>query len=199
MRRLPFTLIFLATLVLANWAAGTLQGTLPLKALAGWGISHRNIVEGETFRLLTGTFLSHDLAMFARQMVFAATVIGLYEWNTGSLRTATLFFSVDLIGTLIVVFIVLPVLAATPLAGPSALQSYDVGMSAGGFGLIGALAAMQRRAVLLFALVLAAIVIKVWFSFDIIADSAHVVCLLLGFTLQTALPFSSARACEGRI
>jgi hypothetical protein len=127
---LPFTLAFLAAMVGANWAAGTLSGRLPFRALTEWGMSHQRLVRGETFRLLTGTFLSHDRGMFLRQIVFAAGVIGVYEWQSGSLQAVLMFVTTNLAGTLIVLLGVLPVLATYfPDATPRPLFSLDVGMS----------------------------------------------------------------------
>jgi hypothetical protein len=138
--RFPFTLAFLAIMITANWLAGTFTGLLPPQALMQWGISHQSILNGEIFRLVTGTFLSHDFAMFLRQFCFAALVIGAFEWGDGTRRAITVFFTIDIVGTLLVLFVVLPFFADMPdFDGRAALTMHDVGMSAGGFGLIGAL------------------------------------------------------------
>lgn len=188
MTRLPFTLIFLTIMICANALAGTLGGSLPEHALSGWGISHLSVLEGDLFRLFTGTFLSHDLAMALRQFVFAACVIGTFEWLQGSRRALAMFFSIDVVGTLVVLFAILPALVHVhPSFETQELAVYDVGMSAGGFGLIGALVALQRYRWPLLVAICAAIFIKVWISFDPIADSAHLFCLLLGFVVQAAI------------
>ena len=186
--RWKFTLTFLLTMLLANAATGTLSGSLPLSALADWGISHQSILEGDLLRLVTGTFLSHDIAMFARQLAFAAIVIGYYEWRVGTWRAAAMFFAIDITGSLIVLFAVLPLAASLllPQAGPSVFQDLDVGMSAGGFGLIGATVYLQPRKGALLGLLLIGIAAKIWLDFEIIADSAHLLCLLMGFFAQMA-------------
>lgn len=192
LRRIPFTLLFLSVMVLANGFAGTLGGTLPPDSLADWGISHETVVSGDLTRLFTGTFLSHDLAMFLRQMIFAAAVIGYFEWRTSTLRTATTFFAIDLAGTMIVLFGVVPLVTAIPEIGHSdARATLDVGMSAGGFGLIGAILASWPKKWLLLGAVVAAIGVKIWFDLDLIADSAHLICLFLGFAVQLVLPARS--------
>ena len=186
--RLPFTLIFLAIMPVANSLAGTWTGTLHTQALTGWGISHLSVREGEVFRLLSGTFLSHDLGMFLRQVVFAAAVIGTYEWTEGTRRTLVMFLTIDIVGTLLVLFAVLPALVyALPAFDTAAFAVHDVGMSAGGFGLIGALTAQQRHRWLYLLAICAAIFVKIAISFDAIADSAHLLCLFMGFALQLAL------------
>lgn len=186
--RLPFTLLFLIVMLVANTLAGILSGTLSESALTNWGISHLSVRQGEIYRLVTGTFFSHDLGMFFRQIVFAATVIGAYEWTEGSRRAVLLYVSIDIIGTLVVLFAILPGLVIFhPSMGDDALAVYDVGMSAGGFGLIGALIALQRYRGLYLLAVVVAIAVKIWLSFDAIADSAHLLCLFLGFLAQLAL------------
>ncbi len=196
MARLPFTLVFLTIMIAANFAAGTLAGELPDHALQRWGISHEDIVAGEVYRLFTGTFLSHDLAMFLRQICFAAGVIGFYEWTQGTARAIGLFIFIDIIGSLIVLFAVLAPLSDAPWATLAGITSvHDVGMSAGGFGLIGAIvAASKHKAIFMFA-ILASIAVKVFIQFDPIADTAHAVTLLLGFVLQRVL-FEGRSAAE---
>jgi hypothetical protein len=188
LHRIIFTLVFLTVMVVANWLAGTFLGALPPQALAAWGISHHSILDGEVFRLVTGTFLSHDAGMFARQFLFVATVIGFYEWSEGTWRTFLIFFLIDILGTFLVFFAVLPILVGLPFAaGEAELFSHDVGMSAGGFGLIGALIAKQRLGAILLGLAVVPIAAKIWIYFEAIADTAHLLCLFLGFALQSVL------------
>lgn len=186
--RIPFTLVFVLIMLGANYAAGTFAGDLPKLSLQNWGISHQNIVQGELFRLISGTFLSHNVAMFLRQICFAAAVIGFYEWRQGSFRTILMFVLIDIVGSLVVLFAVLGPLDGVPWADLEGVRSlHDVGMSAGGFGLIGAIAATIRHRKLALVAILASIAAKVFFQFDPIADTAHVVTLLMGFALQGLL------------
>lgn len=194
--RIPFTLAFLIAMGTANWLAGTFTGILPPQALTAWGISHTAILNGEAYRLITGTFLSHDIGMFTRQICFAAAAIGSYEWLEGTRRVFTLFFSADVLGSLLVLFGVLPLLVGhTDLASDAALFTHDVGMSAGGFGLIGALIAKKQKGWLLLSLALGLIAIKIEIHYEVIADTAHIVCLLLGFALQAILNALHMRQC----
>ncbi len=186
--RLPFTLLFLVVMIVANTLGGILSGVLSDSALTSWGISHLSIRDGEIYRLVSGTFFSHDLGMFLRQVVFVAAVIGAYEWTQGSRRTVLLYVSIDVFGTLVVLFAVLPGLVLlNPAIDAQVLADFDVGMSAGGFGLIGALVALQKYRWTCLLAICAAIAVKIWISFDAIADSAHLLCLFLGFLAQTAL------------
>lgn len=191
--RLPFMLGFLLVMVVSNWLAGTLGGMLPPHVLTVWGISHQSILDGDVFRLMTGTFLSHDFGMLIRQICFAAVVIGAYEWSEGTWRAIVVFFSIDILGSILVLFVILPLLVGLPYAVSSAeLLAHDVGMSAGGFGLIGALFAKNSRGWLLLALTFIAISIKIWIRFEPVPDTAHLLCLLLGFVLQSILNYRRA-------
>jgi hypothetical protein len=110
-------------MVAANFAAGTFTGDLPDPSLRQWGISHKNIVKGKLYRLITGTFLSHNVAMFMRQICFAAAVIGYYEWGQGTFRAVSMFIFIDIFGSLIVLFAVLSPLDGASWAGFNGVTS----------------------------------------------------------------------------
>lgn len=180
--RLRFTLLFLATMLVANIASGSTSNDLPHEILEAWGIGWDAVASGDVFRLVTGTFLAHDPDMFLRQIVFAATVIGYTEWQRGSLRTAALFFGLDLVGTL----------ALLALVGWSAglaqfAATNDVGMSIGGFGLIGLAIAGWQRHWLVLSLVLLAVGVKYGISPDPLADLGHILALGFGFAFGSVL------------
>ena len=173
--RYRFTLLFLAAMVLANTAAGTLDGELPGEMLEVWGIGQEAVWSGDFVRLLTGTFLSHDVGMFFRQIVFAALTLGYTERVRGSLPAAMAFFALEIGSTLV---LLTAVWMLPSLSDVSALN--DVGMSMGGFGLVGlAIAGVRYRWFFLFA-VLLAISIKVAVDFEPLTDTGHVIALLLG-------------------
>lgn len=184
---MPFTICFVIVATLSNGLAGTLSGVLPVPSLEAWGISHDRVLNGEIFRLISGTFLSHDFSMFLRQIAFALGVIGYYEWKCGTLWAVAMFFSLDILGTVLVLAVVVPLLAHASHTSEVVLQTYDVGMSAGGFGLIGAIIWLQNRRFLWLGLGAVMLLIKTYFSFDPIADSAHLLCLGLGFLAQGGL------------
>ncbi len=186
LRRVPFTIVFLLVQFVANWAAGTLDGVLPEHALVAWGVSGIGLDRGEIDRLATGTFLSHDLSMFLRQLVFAASVIGFFEHRFGTLRAITTFFVIDVFGTVAVLLLV-----AGPLnglyIGVDTNQLHDVGMSAGGFGLIGAIAASLRGRWLWLLIGAGALTAKIIWNLDLIADTAHEMTFAIGFAAHIAL------------
>lgn len=165
-------------MVFANTAAGTFDGELPDEMLEVWGIGQEAVWSGDFARLLTGTFLSHDVEMFFRQIVFAALTLGYTERARGTWRTALAFFALDIGSTLV---LLTAVWVLPSLSDVSALN--DVGMSMGGFGLVGlAIADVRYRWPLCIA-VLLAISIKVAVDFEPLTDTGHVIALLLGFLL----------------
>ncbi|MCB2111046.1 MAG: hypothetical protein H6895_13130 [Defluviimonas sp.] len=178
-------------MLLANLAAGSAFDHLPAEVLETWGIGYDSFFSGNAFRIVTGTFLSHDPAMLLRQLVFAGAVIGHTEWRRGSARAAALFFGLDIAGTL----------ALLALTGWSAglvdlTAVNDVGMSVGGFGLIGvAIAGWDRRWLLLCAISLA-IAAKYAISPDPLADLGHILALVIGFALGAILPTLQGSARE---
>ncbi len=177
-RRVPFTLAFLAMMLGANSLSGTFSGELDPAVLGARGIGVEVLQSGEVLRFLTAIFLSHDLPMLLRQLVFAALVIGAAEWLWGTWRTAVLFFGLDLASTVILLTFVMLTPGLGHLAGVT-----DVGMSMGGFGLIGVLVASRRNAVPGLVAVLGLVAMKFYAVPDLFADGGHVIALILGFCI----------------
>lgn len=185
--RLRFTILFLLVMLTANLLAGGLGQDLPAEMLSNWGIGHNSLLSGQFFRLITGTFLSHDVGMLIRQFIFAAVVIGYTEWVRGTTQTVMLFFVLDIVGTLL---LLLGVGLGAGLIDITALN--DVGMSIGGFGLIGVAIASWRAKWLLVALILIAIAAKLTIAPDLLADGGHALALSLGFVLGRVLSIRSS-------
>lgn len=181
--RLRFTILFLIAMLIANLLAGSLDQDLPGEMLEDWGIGHDSLRTGEVFRLITGTFLSHDSDMFIRQFIFAATVIGYTEWTRGTARAVLLFFGLDIAGTLLLLACV-----GWGAAVVNVTAMNDVGMSIGGFGLIGVAIATWRGKWPLFAAILLAIAVKFTIEPDLLADGGHVLALSLGLVLGGFVP-----------
>lgn len=185
--RFRFTLVFLLVMLIANLLAAGLGGDLPDTMLRAWGVGHDSLRTGEAFRLLTGTFLSHDAGMLMRQLIFAAVVIGYTEWVRGTTQTVVLFFGLDIVGTLLLLACV-GMAQGIGIIDIAALN--DVGMSIGGFGLIGLALTTWQRTWLLLALILVAITLKLAIAPHLLADGGHVLALLLGVALgQVLSPF----------
>ena len=184
--RLRFTLVFLAVMIAANWAAGGIWRDLPAAAMARWGISHDDLARGEFHRLITANFLSKRPRMLLNQVSFTLCIIGWYEWYHGSLRAFAMFFVTNTAAFLLTLFGVIWILKGHPFgAGLGTLR--DIGMSAGGFGLIGAILAALPRKWLLLSVALALLGAKFFVLPDPIADIAHPIALVMGFTLDLYL------------
>lgn len=179
--RLRFTVIFLIVMLAANLLAVGLGQNLPHTMLRDWGIGHNSLLSGEVFRLLTGTFLSHDAGMLLRQFVFAAVVIGYTEWMRGSIQTALLFFGLDIVGTLLLLACV-GLAQGTGLIDITAMN--DVGMSIGGFGLIGLAITRWRKKWLLLIVILVAITAKLLIAPHLLADGGHALAVVLGVVVK---------------
>lgn len=181
--RLRFTIAFVAVMLAANWAAGGLWRDLPATAMARWGISHDDLARGEVWRLLTANFLSRHPRMLLDQVSFTLCIIGWFEWHHGSLRALAMFFVTNTAGFVLTLFGVVGVLKSYPLgAGLDSLR--DIGMSAGGFGLVGAILADLPRKWLWLGGALVLLAAKFFVLPDPIADITHPITLVLGFALE---------------
>lgn len=181
--RLRFTILFLSMMLIANLLAGSLAQDLPDNVLEDWGIGHDSLLSGQIFRLFTGIFLSHEPEMFIRQFIFAATVVGYTEWTRGTARAALLFFGIDFAGTLLLIACVGWGAGVIDLTATN-----DVGMSIGGFGLIGVAISAWRGKWWLFVAILLAIAVKFTIDPDLLADGGHLLALSLGFVLGGLMP-----------
>lgn len=181
--RLRFTLGFLGVMIAANWAARGVWRDLPDMALARWGISHDDLARGEIWRLITANFLSKHPRMLVDQITFSLCIIGWFEWHHGSLRAFAMFFVTNTAGFLLTLFWVVGVLKTYPAwAGLDTMR--DIGMSAGGFGVVGAILADLPRKWLFLGGALVLLGAKFFLLPDPIADIAHPITLVLGFALE---------------
>ena len=178
MLRLRFTLLFVVAMLFANGVAGTFSGEIDPHVLAAWGVGVNALRDGDPTRFVTATFLSHDLPMLLRQLPFAALVIGRAEWLWGTWRTAGMFFAIDVMATLVLLAAVALIPRLGALAGTT-----DVGMSMGGFGLIGLLIAAWRHRVAALIALLALVAAKYALAPEPLADGGHVIAVVLGFGL----------------
>jgi hypothetical protein len=78
-----FTGVFETLMIGANITAIAVLSDGQAEAARRFGVSLGALMQGEVWRLVTASLLSHDPAMLARQILFAALVLGLYEWRWG--------------------------------------------------------------------------------------------------------------------
>ncbi len=181
--RFAFTASFLAVMIAANLAAIRYLPGGQAEAAQGFGISLEALLRSEVWRLVTASLLTHDMSMFLRQVVFAALAIGSFEWRNGWRRAAAVFWGTDIVGTVLLFALVLApydMLAADPANAMG--KVYDVGISGGGFGILGALARdlSGRRWPVIAMLGLVAILVKLALWPEPIADGLHLITFALG-------------------
>ena len=180
-----FTPVFLMTMLAVNLYLGVPGGKLSKSDLAELGVSLTSLAQGEWLRLFTGSFISHDADMLVRQLLLAAFAIGWFEWRYGPLRAAAMFFFLDVLGTLLLMFGVVMLIEFLEVNGLSGLpDTYDVGMSAGGFGLIGASLYHLNWRGWAMAAGLSALAVKALLFPEPIADLAHLMMLPTGFLVE---------------
>ena len=186
--RLLFMPAFVGIMLITNTRLGVVFEDLHLADLARYGVSLTRLEQGEWYRLISGSFLSHDTGMLIRQVLLASAAIGWYEWHQGTKRAILMFFTLDIIGTLILMFGLINGLDwAAPNGMPDLADTFDVGMSAGGFGLIGAsLYPLGWRHIALAGLMIL-LAVKLIVLPDPIADIAHLLVLPLGFLAERFL------------
>ena len=176
--RVPWvTLGFVGAQLAANVAAGTHRGPLPPDLLRRWGVSAGAVIGHlELWRLASATLLTLGPGMLLRQVLFAGLALGVHEHRLGARRTLATFAVADA-GSILSV---LSVLAARGPAGDGLTALHDVGMSGGGFGLLGSLAgAGPHRRTLVVAGALA-LLGEAALRFDPLTDGIHLVAFLAG-------------------
>jgi hypothetical protein len=181
--RLSFTGTFLMVMLAAAVWSGTWQQPISPTMLERVGISLEALLNGRPWLLFTSIFFSHDPGMLARQLLFAATVIGVTEWRWGGWRTLAWFFLLDITGTLaLFILVVWPVSLVSHSETLALLAETDVGMSGGGFGLLGMLAAGFRSPLYL----VVPIAVYAWLARgffmpgDLLADILHLMTFTAG-------------------
>lgn len=192
--RLLFMPVFVGIMLISNTRLGVVFEDLRFSDLASYGVSLTRLEQGEWYRLISGSFLSHDTGMLIRQVLLATAAIGWYEWHQGTRRAILMFFTLDISGTLILMFGLINGLDWAALGSMSNLaDTFDVGMSAGGFGLIGAsLYHLHWRGIAMAGL-MTLFVAKLIFLPDPIADFAHLLMLPLGVLAESALTRHSVK------
>lgn len=189
--RWPFTITFLAVMLICAVASGSIFGSLPDPVLQRYGVSLNGFLEGRFYTLISSIFLSRDAGMFAKQIAFAAIVISLVEMRWGSRRAATWFFLSDFAGTLTLFFgVIWPLSHYVPGFSGLAAQA-DVGMSGGGFffnGLIAGLMVPKRYRLLAIGLLYLWIAATWFIEADPLADTLHFITLSAAMIAQKAFP-----------
>jgi len=188
--RCPFTLLLAAGVILAAIATGTWVHPSDPATLARWGYGLHDFRDGTWYSLLTSVFLTNRPFMFWGILVFVFLSVGGYECRAGWQRAVLVFVLCDLVSKLAITIMVVLPLDATGLAvGQALAMSDDVGMSAGGFGCLGAFFEMlpgrMRRNLLIGTAVY--LLLRIVLVTELFADLLHIVALPLGYGIGRRL------------
>lgn len=186
-RGFPFAVALTVLIAAIATATGAWSRRISPHILEEFGYSTQDLWSGRPWTLVTSIFLTSRPAMSWIIMVFAPLSIGLYEWLAGTRRAMIVFFAGDVLATLLLsLLVILPLYLAGLHAGAQWALERDVGMSAGGFAVVGASIALapQRWRLLLLGGVCALVAVKMVIAAEPVADLVHVFGLILGFTGQ---------------
>ena len=138
-RRVPFAIALTLAIILAGLWSGSWAHPIDPAFIARWGFGFPDFADGHIWSLFTQVFFTDRPFMFWGIVPFAAIVIGTYEWTFGSRRALIVFWVGNLLGSLIISgCLVGGLYAAGAEIGARWALSHDVGISGGGFAVLGA-------------------------------------------------------------
>ncbi len=186
-RRVPVTILFALGIGLAGLATRAPWSAVAPDVLARWGFSPHDLTHGRWFTLITSVFLTRNPLMFWGILLFTLGAVGVLEWQVGPRRALTVYWQTELIGTLGTAVLLQAIVPASwaPLAS-SLARTHEVGMSAGGFGCLGAVVARlpRRRAAALWG-VMTYLVVRLVFFTQLSGDTVHLMTFPLGCYLES--------------
>jgi hypothetical protein len=145
-RRLPFTLVMLALVILVAWVTNTHTDPLASRWVNRLGFAPTDLWYGRLERLFTSALVTSGGKVFWEALFFIALAVGLAEWMTGSRLTLATFWGVHLFVLILLSLVVL--LAASQLRnfGLGSMEwERDVGSSVGYFACLGLVSSQLKR------------------------------------------------------
>ncbi len=138
-KRLPFTLIMVAILLLVAWWTHSYVEELAREWVSRLGFAARDFWLLRWERLILSALVTSGGSIFWFGLGMVAASCGIVEWKLGSLRAAITFWGVH-IATLVIesVLFLLPLLGGNFAHARALFYSQDVGPSAGYLGSLGA-------------------------------------------------------------
>lgn len=200
MRRFRFTLAFFGVFLLANLLIGSPWRMVPETWLNRWGFSLDNLTHHRWFTLFTSVWFAHGPNMFLRLVVLVLVTLGSCEYALGTRRTIALYFLLDAAGTVVGTLLAAAGLALLHSPEQSEfLVTGAVGMSAGGFGCLGAAFSQLRPRLRwsLFALGMAVQLVRLIFFTELSSDTIHLLTFPAGFLVGLSLTRGRARPPAG--
>jgi hypothetical protein len=145
-RRLPFTLITVALLILVAVLTNSHVGDLPREWFNRLAFAPRDLLLIEWPRLIASALVTSGGVAFWAGLGFVAMTTGAAEWMTGTRRAALTFWGVHLVTLLVEsLLIALPLHTLGFELGTALYLARDVGPSAGAFGCLGLACARLPR------------------------------------------------------
>lgn len=144
--RLPFTLMTLVTLVMVALTTNTHIQPITQHWLARAGFAPNDLWYGRLERIFTSALVTAGGRVFWEALFWVAFAIGWSEWMTGWKRTAATFWGVHLRALVLLSLVVSLALHQLRYIGLEASEvAWDVGPSAGYFGVLGLDVARLKR------------------------------------------------------
>jgi hypothetical protein len=146
LRRIPFTLLTLAGLVIAALVTNTYFQEITQHWLNRTGFAPNDLWYWRLERLFTSALVTVGGRIFWEALFFVALAVGLAEWITGWKRTAATFWGVHLLVLVLLSLIISLAIHQLRDFGLEATEvARDVGPSAGYFACLGLVSAQLKR------------------------------------------------------
>lgn len=145
-RRVPFTLVMLAGLILGALVTNTTFQSITHHWLNRTGFAPRDLWYWRLERIFTSALVTVGGKVFWEALFFIAFAVGLAEWLTGSKRTAITFWGAHIL--VLVLLSIIVSLAAHQLRDfglEASAAARDVGPSVGYFACLGVVSAHLKR------------------------------------------------------
>ncbi|MCB9155897.1 MAG: hypothetical protein H6645_02130 [Caldilineaceae bacterium] len=132
-RKIPFTLVIFASILLLGIVLGSVRGYLAPAIEQQWGFGLHNLWDGRPYTIVTSVFLTRRPFMVLGMVTVVGSIVGVYEWLVGWRRALLLFWTTDFLSKLMAsLLVVWPLYLAGTEMGRSMALSSDIGASAGG-------------------------------------------------------------------
>jgi hypothetical protein len=186
-RRLPFTLLMVGTLLLVGLRLGSYRADVTPHLYERWGVGYPNVVKRrKLYTLLTAVFVTRRPFMLYGLMAFVSATVGVYEWLTTPRRAATVFWASNLSADALSLATAAWLGRRGNPIGQRLLDSNDAGASGGATGVAGALCHQLPKPYRQWALgsMLLFVFAKPLYAFDVASDTAHFFAFFLGYGLD---------------
>jgi hypothetical protein len=191
LRRCPFTVLMVATMIVVGVYGQTHVGALDSEVRQQVDYSVRLLLQGHLHRLVTSLFFTVGGLKFYSSLLLFAACVGWAETVYGTRHALLAFFGLHLATLLLLAFVIWPLVVLETQHGTWMLDERDVGPSAGYYGCLGlavaGLAPFAKRRSVVIAITCVLSIRFVWSMLqmsneghEISADAAHLLAFPLG-------------------